>query len=131
MNSCARLCVAIGFVALITVSDAATVVKEFTCDYSTQDGCDGYKVRNLTQMSNGISTIVGKHGSLVSNRMFGIKDIERLCVEFNYNVYSEFKDDNIQLTVLFGMNTTKGMVMYDSQTMNARGSRFRVILSRH
>ena len=33
------LCVAIGLVALITVSNAATVIKEFTCDYSTQDGC--------------------------------------------------------------------------------------------
>ena len=114
MNSCARfvLCAAIGFVTLITVSTASTVFKEFTCDYSTPNGCDGYKVRNLTLMSDGITTIVGKHGTLLSNRMFGIKDIDHLCVEFDFNVYSKLQDDNIQVYALFGMNTTKGMFLY-------------------
>ena len=84
-------------------------------------------MKNLTLMADGITTIVGEHGTLVSNKMFRKEDIGRLCVEFDYNVYSELQDDNIQLAVLFGMNTTKGMVMYPQfpkyDKMNARLSK--------
>ena len=109
---------------MTTPSANFTVVEEFTCNYTLTNGCNGYEVKNFTQSPDGIKSIVNEQGSVVSKKTFSLDDVSRMCIEFNYNIYSELNDDDVNLFAIFGM-TKQGLRLYpqSDSKMNARGSK--------
>ena len=95
----------------VTTMSAFTVVKELTCDFTTPNGCDGYKQTNIKLESDAISPVVGQKALLMSKSKFTKDDATKLCVELNFDAYSKPGDDLIELLAGFP-GTSKAYPLY-------------------